>query len=47
MAFGFRNFYRGTDHSISDHLSTEQVKVCYSDKFVNQMFAIQIPTVHI
>ena len=33
------------DHSISDHLNTKQVKVCYSFKFAIQMFAIQIPTV--
>ena len=35
----------GLDYSISDHLNTKQVKVCYSDKFAIWMFAIQIPTV--
>ena len=30
------------DHSISDHLNTEQ-EVCYSDKFDIWMFTIQIP----
>ena len=33
------------DHSISDHLDTEQVKDRYSDKFIIQMFALQISTV--
>ena len=33
----------GPDYS-RDHLNTEQVKVCYSDKFVIRMFAIQIPS---
>ena len=49
MAFGYLLFIMVTnwmvqaDHSISDHLYTEQVKVRYSDKFAVQMFAIQIP----
>ena len=30
----------GPDHPISYHLNTKQVKVCYSDKFVIQMFTI-------
>ena len=33
-------------HSMSDHLNTNKVKTCYSDKFAIQMFAIQIPTVY-
>ena len=50
MAFGFRSFYlgcisNGPYHSISNHLSTKQVKVCNSDKFTIQMFTIQILTV--
>ena len=50
MAFCNRTFHlgrqlNGPDHSISDHLNNKQVKVCYSDKFTIQMFAIQIPTV--
>ena len=50
MAFGYQTFYHGRlsngpDHSISNHLKTEQVKVCYSDKFAIWMFSIQIPTV--
>ena len=39
MAFG----YWTLDHSIGDHLNTEQLKACYSDKFTIWMFTIQIP----
>ena len=50
MAFGYQTVYygcksNGQDHSISNYLKTEQVKVCYSDRSVIQMFAIQIPSV--
>ena len=56
MAFGYQTFYHGhfsygPDHSISNHLNTEQVKVSYSVKFNTQIncysdkLAIQIPTV--
>ena len=50
MAFDYPTFYYGClsigpDHSVSDHLNTKQVKVCYSDKLAIQMFAIHIPTV--
>ena len=51
MAFGYQIFYHGResngpDHLIYDHLNTEQVKVCYSDKFAVWMLVIQIPTVY-
>ena len=50
MAFGYHTSYHGCqmngpDHLISNHLNTEQVKVCYSDKFAIQILAIQISTV--
>ena len=36
-------WFDSLDHSISHHLNSKQVKVCYSDKFAFWMFAIQIP----
>ena len=51
MKYGYGTFFyggllNGPDNSISKHLITKQVKVPYSDKLANQMFAIQIPTEH-
>ena len=43
--FNHGGYSNGTDHSITDHLNTKQVKLCCSDKFAIGMFAIQFPTV--
>ena len=44
MAFGYKTFYsgrysNGPDHTISNLLNTKQVKVCYSDPTVSNLWS--------